>query len=147
MNNVASIDLCKTLHELSGWGLMSNGTATELYWQNQYNPTLEKFRYELVNWEIFQQAAQLNIEVEHGNSIPAYPLGYLLRKLPEEIKSRILVISKQYDKYHFGYAERDNYGRYTLDDYYYKHSVYADTPENAACKLAIELFKQGVLKS
>lgn len=101
--NVASLDLCKELYELSRWD--SDGLDTPY----DVSPTGDVSRSDMGgdDYEI----------------IPAYDLGYLQRKLahthpyPKEITdSRIVEI------------------------------WLAEYPEDAACKLAIELFKQGVLK-
>lgn len=62
---------------------------------------------------------------------PAYDLGYLLRKLPEPT-----LIRKKLGKYEASLRR----GNKVYPSYE------ADTPEDAACKLAIKLFKQGVLK-
>ena len=56
---------------------------------------------------------------------PAYDLGYLLRKLPSWS-----LIQKNIDRYEATSS---------------MNNTHADTPEDAACKLAIELFKQGIL--
>lgn len=60
-----------------------------------------------------------------------YSLSFLLRKLPTGMYLRIN------EK---GYSV-NIYGSYDK-----KYHYLADTPEDAACKLLIELFKQGVLK-
>jgi hypothetical protein len=103
--NVASRELCEQLHELSAW----DGKF--------------KKRYVVVG------------DSDGGaDSIPAYDLGYLLRKLPqnEEIELR--------------YSDKNGHwfirGKTEIGI-----SIFADTAEDAACKLAIELFKQGVLKA
>ena len=86
--NTASLELCKELFELSGW----DGTAYE---------------HELLNGKHYTRTLPVK-EMTHFDQntyIPAYDLGYLLRKLPPSIQR-------------------------------------ADTPEDAASKLAIELFKQ-----
>lgn len=60
---------------------------------------------------------------------PAYSLGYLLRKLPPAINMR-----KEANKYWFRHATAT------------PRWIAADTPEDCAAKLAIELWKQRVLK-
>lgn len=108
MSNVASLEHCKELYELSGW-----------------NP------HDLP---------------DHPGSngklpyVPAYDLGYLLRKLPRTAITRI-------DQNDFKNAEwvADSF---LLRDRKRKPVQFrADTPEDAAANLAIELFKQGVLKN
>ncbi|SRR5258706_5170776 len=83
--------------------------------------------YELSGWsdtiENFRESAHLT-----KDRVPAYDLGYLMRKLP-----------RQSHVYQFGANEWLAYAPGSHD-----HS--ADTPENAATKLCIELLNQGVLK-
>lgn len=112
MTDVASLDLCKELYELSGW-------------ETDY--TTKEFD-----------------DKNHIVGTPAYSLGYLLRKLPrtitddedEEIYQLMVMAVLDENKWLAGY---DN----TIHT---PHASYADTPENALCKLAIELIKSGVLK-
>lgn len=68
---------------------------------------------------------------------PAYDLGYLLRKLPEFGKN--IYWHTYHKNWCAAYEHTDEDGCQTLI-----HKV-ADTPEDAACELAIELFKQGIL--
>jgi hypothetical protein len=75
-----------------------------------------------------------------GNDVtlPAYDLGYVMRKLPSGIhifKASKSVRNDGVVKYS---AWMQNVTRYRL---------LATTPEDAACELAIELFKSGVLSS
>lgn len=106
MSDVASLELCKELYELSGW--KPEGTGYE-YAHNVY-----RFNGEIKAY--------------------LYTLGYLLRKLPKGCSVFRTVSS---DEVWIATA-----GMKRLDDFYSG----SDTPENAACKLTIELFKQGVLK-
>lgn len=66
-----------------------------------------------------------------GVSISAYDLGYLLEKLPAQI-----TLTKG-----VSYA-----CRWVAEDRNNSHNFTGKTPEDAACKLAIELFKQGILE-
>ncbi len=96
---IASLELSKTLFELSGW------------------------------------SGDTNISSQH---YPLYDLGYLLRKLPGQV-----VLTQSHE-------EREAINRWSCA---YMPELFqamnyiekADTPENAACKLAIELFKAGIL--
>lgn len=124
--NVASLELCKKLFELSGW----NG-ADKMWeqWTSRYNegglapPQVANegdadrdFQNGLLAWQ----------------PIPAYDLGYLLRKLPTAI-----------DLTHYSFSPwAAGYFGELVED---KLTSTGDTPEDAACKLAIELFKQGIL--
>jgi hypothetical protein len=62
---------------------------------------------------------------------PPYDLGYLLRKLPEGIE--LTNRNGWMAKYSEFLPSRNQV-------------IHADTPEDAACKLAVELFKQDILK-
>ncbi len=120
--NVASLELCKELYELSGWDDTHafyyehyDGIALKFNDQGAYNGQVESFSRDAWN-------------------TPAYDLGYLLRKMPakkyEHLTSNLKMIKHGKNSYEFTY---------------FKLSASADTPENAAAKLAIELFKQGLL--
>lgn len=69
---------------------------------------------------------------------PAYDLGYLLRKLPDHIGGSLYAYQLQ------GLENRKGTYTYTYGEGY---KATADTPEDAACSLAIALFKQGILKA
>lgn len=105
--NVASLELCRELYELSGWGY------TE---KSEHVITADGYdEYDL----------------------PLYDLGYLLRQMPKEIDNVWLTLRPIW------YA---GYDHMTADEpVKAKYDALADTPEDAACKLCIELFKQGVL--
>lgn len=105
--NVASLENCKTLCELSGWA------DTEFtYYANagQHSGTM------MHRSQVFDK----------DENLPAYDLGYLIRKLPDAT-----IIRYGSSKY------LAVYGAGTLQQ--------EDTPENALCQLAIELFKSGTL--
>lgn len=114
--NVASLDLCRELYELSGWELPK---------------------------------AQRHVEAMPAGGAervcPAYDLGYLLRKLetvPVEDKDIMdganVTFNCSFDvKPEYKYAAKLFNGEW--------HEQSTDTPEDAACKPAVELFKQGIL--
>lgn len=111
----ASLELCQDLFDLSGWD------NKEL--KHEYIKT----------WDGYDEY-----------DLPLYTLGYLLRKLPANIwwpdKERYVWATVQRDDQ--GYqACYEDVGGFTPNDYI----CFADTPEDATAKLAIELFKQGVL--
>lgn len=110
--NVASLELCKELHRLSGWD------GTEKSWT--YYPNQKK-------WLLTQP--RFFSKLEH---IPGYSLAYLLYKIPKSIGTSAWEICPLLQGYGIGFQ---NIAAST-----------ADTLEDAACKLAIELFKQGILK-
>lgn len=115
--NVASQELCKELYELSGWSNPAPGVyEIEKAWRP--TPLASGTNYRLIN-----------IGPNMPADIPAYQLGYLLRKLPGSPLVKRMYIDKN-DAWKAEAAE---------------HLQVGDTPEDAVCALAIELFKQGVL--
>jgi hypothetical protein len=119
---VASLELCKELYELSHW------TLTEKHWY-QGKPIYNS------PW---------------GWDCSAYDLGFLLEKLPKyhkvgktayclDLRPRMLLDGTHYHSWWCGLWYEHGGGARGLA------VGEADTPEDAACKLAIELFKQGVL--
>ncbi len=123
--NVASLELCKELFELSGW-------------------TQTTYEHELLNGEHYTTTL-LREDMAHGERntyTPAYDLGYLLRKLPQNSWVGYVDTSGQR-----GYALAKTYAwneKGTDIDRIVQCS--ADALEDAACKLAIELFTRGILK-
>jgi hypothetical protein len=116
--NVASLDLCRELYELSGWD-----DTTFLFIEGDI--------------EGVGPASEYGYHPEMGD-IPAYDLGYLLRKLPPHINERPITISNYMID---GSSWSAAYMEYDQEIY----TASADTPEDAAAKLVIELFKQGIL--
>lgn len=104
--NVASLELCKELYELSGW--------SDPY---KYGDRVEHY---------------------HPYEVPAYDLGFLLRKLPNEITHHL-------DRFHLIRGEDNWYAKYEC---FKTNDIFtlANTPEDAAARLCIELIKQGLLK-
>lgn len=107
---VANIDLCRELYELSGWETESWLSASDLLPEVIDGKKTGRYKRQ---------------------QVPAYDLGFLLRKLPEATH-----IARFTDTYQALYVVRG----------IPQEECRADTPEDAACKLAIELFKHGVLK-
>jgi len=109
--NTANLGLCRELYELSGWD------GTEHHLSDGYD-----------DYEI--QAAE-----EGGfKDCPLYELGYLLQKLPLEVRDFPIQLRPN----HLRNLWLCGYKVSQLD-------FQADIPEDALCKLAIELFKQGIL--
>jgi hypothetical protein len=79
-------------------------------------------------------------EPEEG-FVPAYLLGYLLRKLPQgsRLTSNVDNVTKWWAEYNLPSTLE---GHVLRKSYFGEH---ADTPEDAAAKLCIELIRQGVL--
>lgn len=120
--NVASLELCKELYELSGW----DGTDF-LYSHAQWvQDGSVMHRYRLIKYRATRRKDPMNVS--------AYDLGYLLSRLPRTHSgvgfclwaSGAIEWSAEYDGHE-------------------RFEALAKTPEDAACKLAIELFKLGVL--
>ncbi len=110
-----SLELCKALYEISGW---DNGWYS--YWGRGV---------------VARDSTEQRI-------CPAYDLGFLLEKLPQNSWVGYTDTSGQR-----GYALAKTYAwneKGTDIDRIVQCS--ADTPEDAACKLAIELFARGILK-
>lgn len=113
--NVASLELCKELYELSGWSSQIT--------HNEPTPSSSL--------------------VDQVPICPAYDLGYLLRKLP---------VGSAIDKASDGFGARRPpvYGspeNVMQPGYKAQQTRFpANTPEDATAKLAIELWKQGMLK-
>lgn len=143
--HVASLELCKELYELSGWGdelvdgtSMAKNPRKSLAWTPWKRNIPEK-----TDWHVRERGSSYGLE-PGVLMIPAYDLGYLLRKLPKVQMSTgsaykyLLTLEHTHSLWNAGYPFN---GDFTL----FCFGV-DDTPENATCKLAIELWKQGGLK-
>jgi hypothetical protein len=123
--NVANRNLCQELYELSGW-------SEAEFW---YAETVGEAPG---NWTIGNN--RLVIGMTGGQQLPAYELGEVLRKLPEKIYAN--------DRYYYLTVARHSEGSWYAA-YGGKNMLYLkrekNDPEDALCKLAIELFKQGIL--
>lgn len=120
--NVANIDLCRELYKLSGW------KQEEHYFGPRWCQLMGK--WDLVRAE---QAIHIIPVDSWANGIPAYNLGFLLRKLQNDsydVRVRYSTTSKDWK------ASLIHYGS----------EKYADTPEDAAVKLCIFLIKEGLLR-
>lgn len=127
--STASLKLCKILEKLSAW------YGTDYFWEKKTGRLTQ---------DIMTLRASGLPEVGY---VPAYDLGYLLRKLPQSIYNNdyFLQFEQDFDDnwsvhYMYIFNPREN-SRVVV-----KHRMTADTPEDAACKLLIELIKQKVLK-
>ncbi len=125
--NTASKQLCQELYELSGWNCVRD-------WYFAYHKAAGEVEYDL----------KLNADESKAgrDDFPAYDVGYLLRKLPrlitDDVDSEkdlmvIPVMDDGWSAFYEGAGKMMSPG-------------IADNPEDAACRLAIELFKQGILK-
>ncbi len=125
--HAASLELCKELYEVSNWRGLDYIWCPEFHsgsWNVIYNPSPSLI-----------------------GTYPAYDLGYLLRKLPAIIRPN--------DTLYTFYISKLNNDTFMADywrvqdgfnvPYYGNINIGATEPENSACKLLIELFKQGIL--
>lgn len=122
--NTASLELCKELFALCGW------KETDYFYQYQEHEDASG-GYSLVNPGL---EAPL-----HATAYPAYDLGYLLRRLPQNSWVGYIDTSGQRG---YAYAYTYAWNEKGTDTQKIAGSQ-AATPEDAACKLAIELFQQG----
>lgn len=120
--NVATLANCKELYELSGW--------KPSHWWAWYGHREVDTKYEVLDHTTAETIC------------PAYDLGYLLRKLPEYQDGDLTVRQHRYEwQAGYGFDGVVFLGIWNGTNL----EASGDTPEDAACKLAIELFKQGVL--
>lgn len=91
-----------------------------------------------VKWCHTDEIGDFVLRLDHPNWKPgyylteAYDLGYTLSKLPNDI-----YLSHHSHAWHIEHDDNNPANQVELT---------AETPEDAAAKLAIELFKQGILK-
>lgn len=124
--DTARLDLCKELYKRSGW-----------------NNTYHRWSKNIYGKDVVIDTAAA------GSTTPAYDLGYLLRRLPKNVTefwgkfypaSPCLMYSgTQWVIFY----QSTMTGEHNTDELF---GQFADHPEDAACLLAIELFKQRVLK-
>ncbi|MDQ0868995.1 hypothetical protein QFZ70_001468 [Arthrobacter sp. V1I9] len=99
---------------------------------NVASPELSEDLYALSNWCPSERCNGIH----YATSPPPYYLGYLLRKLPSLNATGYVQLTKTRDAYH---------ALYTINGKDRISEVLEVTPEDAVAKLAIELFKQGIL--
>jgi hypothetical protein len=139
--NVASLELCKELYELGGWGDVrdvwkyTEPMSTDIKYGTRKDG--DRWCYSI------QKGPMRSWNLNEVSVWPAYDLGYLLRKLPEYVK-----LFRNNMGVYYCAAVTDSYrhpdNRLGEPDSAHKWYM-ADTPEDAAAKLTVELFKQGVL--
>lgn len=117
--NVTSLELCKELYKLSGWD------NTDFAWD-------VSDRSDLPFENVVPSDSVIFIYY------PAYDLGYLLRRLGNVQTDHPVNIYGDEARWSARWLNPDDNGMHYIEA--------AKTPENAAAKLAIELFKQGILK-
>lgn len=132
--NMANLELCKELFGVSGWEADPDGFVWRLHKPTGESALMFTGKMLADNFQ-FHNSPEAPRFREENDFYPAYDLGYLLRKLPDcalyKIDSNVLT---KKDKYIIHLHPQNNVGPF-----------YADTPEDVACKLAIEQFKKGIL--
>lgn len=123
---VASLELCQTLYELSGWRDTTFSYRNYLYTSDKGKPCLDR-------WEVRRYMAPSE------TAVPAYDLGFLLRKLPPK---RVKLRNYGNGKWKCQYVLHHSSNVRQVEDFIFE----AGTPEDCAAKLAIELLKQNILK-
>ena len=117
-------ELCKELYDLSGWS------------DTHYSYGYMEGKSSVVGMRGAAHA--------FDDPSPVYGLGYLLRKLPPYLPhTRSYLTLSQYSlppKSEEVIGWIASYGHHAM-----RLRMVGDTPEHAACKLAIELFKLGIL--
>lgn len=116
--NTASLELCTKLYLLSGWDANEPYGVEWHRFKNDGSPS---------DWEARNRKFVYSTNDE---TIPAYDLSYLLRKLPRDIRIKR---DHRYEE-EMWVATSMNC---EVNDY---------TPEGAACRICIVLFERGVLK-
>lgn len=127
-SNVASLELCRELYELSGWD-------DTFFFHDFYH----KKNGELGNHQISTKA-----QYQWNNRCPAYDLGYLWRKFEELGNEQSVGYDDSGCYYHFTYGQRGS-GRQIGDIGTTFSGEPQDSIEDGFCEFFIELFKQGVL--
>lgn len=122
--NVSSVELSKKLYKVSAWNPREWGYDTS--YADNWLRHIANFPHDTREWK-------------GVNIIPAYDAGYLLRKLKPltEERGRLFVTTRDIRDWTAGFS--------STYDQYHEDKGTADTPEDALAKLAIELFKQGIL--
>jgi len=128
--NTTSLEVSKELYEVSEWGRLEPTTQRPSFYYSTDRP----------------YAGAMFGTQGYVHVVPAYDLGYLLRKLPKQSKFKddfVTVIHKDVPS---DSRKKSMWtaGYYTGDGWRYFQT--ASTPEDAAAMLAIELFKQSILK-
>jgi hypothetical protein len=149
--NVASLGLCQELHAASAWkDQMDYVWVVSKQFSRMDVPGIVHINKPM-QWDSF--VAQYDYEEGDAHlyeMYPAYDLGYLLRKLPREYKhpttfkrTIIKLTSLPNDGGGFMPYWSASYDQRGSAEQFRQLGA---TPEDAACKLAIELFKQGILQ-
>lgn len=131
MDKFADLTLTEELYELSGWGMAISEDEYGTWFDTEDLPAWQKGS--LVGDEFYH--------AKEPTTLPAYGVGFLLRKLPMQIENNDTL-------YHFslceGGADDSWQAEYRSPDDGQFVAEVAATPEDALAKVAIELFKRKV---
>lgn len=125
---VASKDLCQKLYEVSGWGSGAED-ATEKIWfegKDGYFTSVPRTHYA-------------------DNNTPDYDLEYILTKLPAYITIKHFSKNDWKAEFHRSTTERTDHIETVRDSFIGEQGSISSTPTDAAVKLALALFENGVL--
>lgn len=124
--DVAGLSHCEELYKVTGW------SQTTCWWNifKDYDNGLP---------HILADTYRHQTTDKH---VPAYDLGYLIRRLPD-----YCVMGDESDEDRGFQLRLDPFGGGWIAEYPFGDwpQAVSDRPEDAVCALAIELFKQGVL--
>jgi hypothetical protein len=155
--SVASLELSKKLYELSGfkWGITNEKQWMWVtYPKGVYTGSGPNRTYEGEDWS-YTKCVPQNYRGSNAMVAPAYDVGSLQRKLPSSIPSKEHKGKRAYLTTRKDERDPDNIDKGYVYFAWYAvigddpsdYGVHADTPENAICKLAIELLEGGILKT
>lgn len=128
--NVASLEVSKELYELSNcrWGVTNPQQWMWIkYPKNVYTGSGANRRYDGEDWNNVK-CVPVTYRGKHNMIAPAYDLGCLIRKLPRQSAVNLMYTEGA----EAVYMQRKPWV-----------TIHAPTPEDALCRLAIELVKQG----
>lgn len=128
--DIASVELCKELFEVSGWdGTFFNYSRSSHYKDAEPDhPFVVGYRGSIETREVKER-------------YPAYDMGYLMRKFPV-LEEGAYVVLPEFNGYKIKWS-----GWETEEGFYINgNTVYFDCPEDAMVSMAIELIKQGKIE-
>ena len=139
----ASKELCEKLYKLTNW-LPSEYLIGGWRWCLMRDGSWELLRLHDTEGILGDSEYAEFIKKAWFDGLPAYDLGYLIRKLPAFIQE-----SRGQYPLRMSRTKADNYFyrfQYQAPTYGPRHSCIDAEPENAAIKLCIALVEQGVIK-
>lgn len=141
--NVASRSLCKELYDLSGWGRTGKHTVSDvqIWWVKAEDVSSGIYFVDDGEWVVSPSILSFNDGAEY---FPAYDLGYLFRKVQVALGVGVRFVDPDNP---LATDLKEWHGKYIAFNPWLKQRDYAfaNTPEDALCKLAIWLFQREVL--